>query len=157
MGFRAQGKERRMNPQAPLGGWSEQDPDGWKRSQKFEGGDVEVGRVQPPEPTLGHQPPAPARERILGGGERRPGPVSAGQREPLLTLNSAPKLFGWAIPLCVVAGFIAVWAVRGYDPFWATFAGIAVAALGFVGTFVFAQRRRIDPMRAHGPDVSGPH
>lgn len=124
----------------------------------------EPWRASKPDAWKDDQPPTPAGRAtgrraptVLGGTTGTPEVQGLRAREPLLTLASAPRLFAAVLAGSGVAGVGVGLALWSTDPFWAALAGVAVVFSAFVGAFVHAQRKRMDPLRVHHVDPSGPH
>lgn len=141
-----------VSPVTPGEGWSGSDPEVWRLPPDGRGRDL----ATPPK-RIRHRPPSQKRQaaqkelRVLGWNSGSAEPPTAWDKEPLVTVKSAPKLFAYGIPSVLVVGLIMVLSLWTYDLKTALLVSLSFQAAGFAGIYGIAQRRRADPLRKHLP------
>jgi len=78
-------------------------------------------------------------------------PPTVWEKEPLLTVKSAPRLFAYGVPVVLVLGLLVAFALQTIDIRTAVLAALGVQALGIAGIYGVAQRRRTDPLKKRLP------
>lgn len=141
-------------PLTPGDGWKGADPDQWRiLSDDLAGDRPQVIR---PSRINQHGPSVRTRDaRVLGGTPVPADPPTVWEREPWLTVKSAPRLFAYGVPLVLLVGVIVGFWLFGLDHRTGLLAALAIDALGIAGIFGLAQRRRMDPLREHQPGGGG--
>ena len=89
--------------------------------------------------------------RILGGDRTAPGPRSLWSREPWATVRAEPRRFWVGVPIVFLAASGAAFAFREAGLEVALGVLLVAQALGFIGLYVPALRKRTDPLRNRLP------
>lgn len=141
-------------PTPPGDGWKGVDPDQWRTLAE----DLTTDRPPVIRPTrvTQHGPSVRIREaRVLGGTPAPTEPPTLWEREPWLTVKSAPRLFAYGVPVVLLVGVVVGFWLSGFDVRTGLLAALALHAVGIAAIYGLAHRWRIDPLREHGPESRG--
>ena len=139
------------SPVTPGEGWTGSDPDVWRYPREELHGDVQSRpRRRRNRAPIGRS----VRDRelkVLGWNQGSAEPPTVWDKEPLLTVKSAPKLFGYGVPAIVVVGIGMLVIVAAVSLKWAFLLSFVVQAVGIATLYGIAHRRRSDPLTKHLP------